>query len=214
MARVKQGNLVGVSGRVDNMILYTKKKETFMRKVSTKEPPPRSEAQKTQNTRLSSVVTLYQSIKNTLLDEAWRMEASRQDILSGYNLFVRMNLKAYSKNYTVGDFMLLTLSAGTLQLPFQLRQREITPGTCSLGWEASPWMPTPRISDKLMAAVIYDNEPYRVEIIENTGATRYDGEATFPLSSPGASEAHVYCFFTNKDTSNFTNSVYFNVKLS
>lgn len=193
------------------MIIYQIGNKTYARKAPSYDGSEGSESRSIQNTRLSSVVTLYQSVKGTCMETAWRLEAKRLNLKSGYNYFVKTNLNAYSNDYTVGDFALLTLSVGQLQQPFHLRQQEAPAGTLSLAWEATPWLGSRRGKDKLCMAVIHDNEPFRVELAESTGFTRLDGEAILQLGRPGSREAHVYCFFANEEQTLFTNSVYFNV---
>ena len=98
-------------------------------------------------------------------------------------------------------------------MPFHFRQQDAPEGILSINWETTPWILDRRNKDELVLAVIYDNEPFRVQIIENTGITRTDGIANIPLEQPDATEAHVYAFFTNADRDSFTNSLYYKVKL-
>lgn len=210
---IVSGPLKNARGRHENMIIYQVGDKTYARQVPSYDGNKDSETRTIQNTRMSSVVTLYQSIKGTFAEIAWRIEARRLLLKSGYNYFVKTNLNAYSNNYTVGDFALLFMTVGQLQIPFNLRRQESPVGTLALTWEVSPWMGKRREKDRLGIAVIYDNEPFRVEFIESTGITRQEGEATLQFGRPGASAAHVYCFFMNETQSEFTNSMYFNVSM-
>ncbi len=213
MVEIKSGLLKNAHGRYDGMVIFQKGKKTFGRSLPSYDGNSGSPTRARQNARLSSAVTHYQAIKNTFLYHAWRMEATRREIVSGYNLFLKSNISAYNTDYTVGDFTLLTFILGTLPVPFQMRQQESPAGVLSITWEASPWSNDRRNKDKLSFAVVYDNEPFRVEIIENTGITRFDGEAIIPFARAGAREAHVYAFFTTEKKDAFSNNVYFNVKL-
>ena len=213
MVEIKSGALLGAHGRYQGMVVFQKGNKTYGRALPSFDGNADSPSRKVQNARLAAAVTHYQTIKETFLYHAWRMEASRREVISGYNLFLKENIKAYNTDYTVGDFRLLTLVAGALQVPFRMQQQEAPAGVLSITWEASPWVSRQRNKDAFMLAVIYDDEPFRVEIIENTGITRLDGTATIPLAKAGAKEAHVYAFFTNEARDAFTNNVYFNVKL-
>lgn len=213
MVEIKSGALLGAHGRYQGMVVFQKGNKTYGRALPSYDGNADSPSRKVQNARLAAAVTHYQTIKETFLYHAWRMEATRREVISGYNLFLKENIKAYNTDYTVGDFRLLTLVAGALQVPFQMQQQEAPAGVLSITWEASPWVSRQRNEDAFMLAVIYDDEPFRVEIIENTGITRLDGTATIPLAKAGAGEAHVYAFFTNEKRDAFTNNVYFNVKL-
>lgn len=213
MVEIKSGALLGAHGRYQGMVVFQKGNKTYGRALPSYDGNADSPSRKVQNARLAAAVTHYQTIKETFLYHAWRMEATRREVISGYNLFLKENIKAYNTDYTVGDFRLLTLVAGALQVPFRMQQQEAPAGVLSITWEASPWVSRQRNEDAFMLAVIYDDEPFRVEIIENTGITRLDGTATIPLVKAGAGEAHVYAFFTNEKRDAFTNNVYFNVKL-
>ena len=94
-----------------------------------------------------------------------------------------------------------------------MRRQEAPAGTLSLTWEPAPWSNYRRNRDELALAVIYDHEPFRVEIIDHTGITREDGMAAITLEQPLAREAHVYAFFVNTTRDGFSNSTYFNVPL-
>ena len=213
MVEIKSGALLGAHGRYQGMVIFQKGKKTYGRALPSYDGNADSPSRKVQTARLAAAVTHYQTIKETFLYHAWRMEATRREVISGYNLFLKENIKAYNTDYTVGDFRLLTLIPGALQVPFRMQQQEAPAGVLSITWEASPWVSRQRNKDTFMLAVIYDDEPFRVEIIENTGITRLDGTATIPLAKAGAGKAHVYAFFTNEARDAFTNNVYFNVKL-
>ncbi|HJA16068.1 MAG TPA: hypothetical protein H9796_13485 [Candidatus Butyricimonas faecavium] len=213
MVEIKSGLLKNARGQYDGMVIYQKGKKTFGRKFPSYDGNAGSPTRFQQNTRLSSVVTLYQSVKNTFLTYSWNREANNRNIASGYNLFVKENIKAFDTAYNVGDFALLQFTLGDLQIPFHLQQQETPEGIFSITWETIPYGHNRRNRDELVLAVIYDNEPFRVQIIENTGITRNIGIANIPLEQPEATEAHVYAFFTNSDRDSFTNSRYFKVKL-
>lgn len=213
MVEIKSGALKDAKGKYKGMVIFQKGKKTFGRALPSYDGNAGSPTRAAQNARLAAVVTLYQSIKETYLCHAWRMEATRKEISSGYNLFISTNLQAYGTDCTVGDFQLLHLTRGVLQTPFQLRRQEAPAGTLSLTWEPAPWSNYHRNRDELALAVIYDHEPFRVEIIDHTGITREDGSAAITLEQPLAREAHVYAFFVNTTRDGFSNSTYFNVPL-
>ncbi|MCQ4874456.1 DUF6266 family protein [Butyricimonas paravirosa] len=210
MVHFKSGIFKDANGTYKNMIIYQMRGETYGRKKPSYDGNAGSPTREVQNSRMTSVVTLFQSIKHTFLVNSWRSDALRNKISSGYNYFVKKNIKAFGDNYNVGDFTQLTLCVGTLQTPFGMKQQPSSARTCSLTWETAPWMLQRRGKDQLIAAVIYEDEPFRVEIITNTGATRQDGEATFSVDRSDVRNVHVYCFFANEDRDLFSESVYFN----
>lgn len=213
MVEIKSGLLKDAHGQFDGMVIYHKRGKTFGRKLPSYDGNVDSPIRARQNARLSSVVTLYQSVKNTFLVYSWNREANNRDISSGYNLFVKENINAFDTDYNVGDFALLKFTLGDLQTPFQFRQQEAPEGILSITWDTAPWICDRRNKDELVLAVIYDNEPFRVQIIENTGITRNDGIANILLDQTNATEAHIYTFFTNADRDSFSNSLYYKIKL-
>lgn len=213
MAEIKSGLFKSAHGRHGGVVLYQRNGKTFSRNLPSYDGNAGSVTRAQQNTRLSSVVTLYQSVKKTFLVYSWNREANRHNIISGYNLFVKENIKAFAPDYTVGDFALLKFTLGDLQIPFHFRQQPGPEGVFSVTWACNPQENARRNEDSLMLVVIYDNEPFRIEIIENTGITRSDGKACIPLAQTEAENAHVYAFFTNQNRDSFTESLYFQVKL-
>lgn len=115
MAEIKSGLFKDARGRHCGVVLYQRKGKTFSRNLPSYDGNAGSPTWAQQNTRLSSVVTLYQSVKKTFLVHSWNREANRQNIVSGYNLFVRENIRAYAPDYNVGDFALLKFTLGNLQ---------------------------------------------------------------------------------------------------
>jgi len=213
MAEIKSGLFKDASGRHAGVVLYQKRGKTFSRNLPSYDGNAGSPTRAQQNTRLSSVVTLYQSVKKTFLVHSWNREANRQNIVSGYNLFVRENIRAYAPDYNIGDFALLKFTLGDLQIPFHLRQQTAPEGVFSITWDFNPWEHARRNRDELMLVIIYENDPFRIQIIENTGIMRIDGKAYIPLAQTDAGNAHVYAFFTNRERDSFTGSCYFQVKM-
>ena len=114
MVEIKSGLLKDAHGRHDGMVIYHKRGKTFGRKLPSYDGNVDSPIRARQNARLSSVVTLYQSVKNTFLVYSWNREANNRDISSGYNLFVKENINAFDTDYNVGDFALLKFTLGDL----------------------------------------------------------------------------------------------------
>ena len=155
MVEIKSGALLGAHGRYQGMVIFQKGKKTYGRALPSYDGNADSPSRKVQNARLAAAVTHYQTIKETFLYHAWRMEATRREVISGYNLFLKENIKAYNTDYTVGDFRLLTLVPGALQVPFRMQQQEAPAGVFSITWEASPWVSRQRNKDTFMLCLLY-----------------------------------------------------------
>ena len=214
MGKVTSGEMKGVSGRMGEIIYYNVDGKTYTRKMPAATRAGSTPDKMLQHARMEAVVTLYRSVKATLLETAWRMAAKQEKTRTGYHLFVKRNINAYTDGYQVGDFGLLTLSAGRLPIPYRWRQEAAEAGQLVSHWDTVMPLAGGNETDRLMAAVIYDDEPFRVEIIRETGYTRADGSATIPLTSTTAREAHVYCFFVNREEDAFSRDVYFHVQLA
>ena len=213
MGEIKSGNLKGASGRIGDLIYYNVNGKTYTRRAPVNGKAGTTLDKEVQRSRMRAVGMLYQAVKTTPLVDAWRMAATREHTKTGYHLFVKRNINVFSDDYCVGDFRLLSLSVGQLPVPFQWREKEGKANSCSMQWNS--YYPTPggKGTDRLHAAVIFDNEPYRVEWIGETGYKRSDGEAEIPLEHSSAREAHVYCFFVNEEGDSFSDGVYFHVNL-
>lgn len=171
MVQIKSGVLKEANGTYKNMVVYQMRSKTYGRGKPSYDGNADSPTRKIQNIRMASVVTFFQTIKNTFLTDSWRSDAHRNGVSSGYNYFVKKNFKAFGDNYDIGDFSLLTLCMGTLQTPFGMKKQSSSSGTCTITWDTTPWMLQRRNKDQLIAAVIYEDEPFRIEIITDTGAT-------------------------------------------
>ena len=62
-----------------------------------------------------------------------------------------------------------------------------------------------------MVAVVFDDDPYRVVMLDGVNARRKDECALLVLPEGDWKEAHLYCFFGTDDRKRFSPSVYFKV---
>ena len=93
MVEIKSGALLGAHGRYQGMVIFQKGKKTYGRALPSYDGNADSPSRKVQNARLAAAVTHYQTIKETFLYHAWRMEATRREVISGYNLFLKQSVQ-------------------------------------------------------------------------------------------------------------------------
>ena len=94
MAEVKMTWLDYIKGRFHGVVFYNRKGRTYLRKAPG-EYKPATVWQKRQRNRLREVSVFYSIIRQTCLKQIWAKAAEGMS-MSGMNLFVKMNIGAFS----------------------------------------------------------------------------------------------------------------------
>ncbi len=114
MGKIGQGILGGVSGTVGNAIGGSWKGIDYIRIKPDHHNDANTEKQIQHRAKFSAVVALAKSIKTKIIKPVWDQLAVK---MSGYNLFVKENIKAFDVDGAVSDYSLLTFSNGNVSLP-------------------------------------------------------------------------------------------------
>ena len=159
MASLKDSLLDGMSGKLDKYIIYQVGNETFIRKRPKKVSNPKSEKQQMQRAKLPGAQTMYKALEGSLLKEICNLAARYNEKRSGYHWFLGKNMNLFGANNYI-DYSRLEFSDGSQQLPFGTTMKQPQPNTVELHWTDNSSSITAQSTDRLMVAVIFDNEPY------------------------------------------------------
>lgn len=201
----------GASGKAGNLIFYTVNGKTYFRLCPGHYSDPRSAKQLLQRQRLICAQTLFQSVKKCLLYDALNIAAKQQKRRSGYHLFLKLNTNAFGSDDSI-DYSLLSFCRGNLQLPFNFRLTGSNNRQAEFVWNNHDEQTTARESDRLIAAAVLPDEPYRVVLLPEVSALRRDEYAAVPLNGDIRRDVHLYCFFARQDLQSFSDDRYFYIK--
>lgn len=209
MATVGSSALKGLSGRIGDQIFYVVDGKTFVRQAPDRIAYSRTPAQHLQRWRQNCVQTMFRSVKGTLLQKAAGEAARLSGTPSGYHLFLSRNMNAFGLDDYI-DYSKLCFGGMGLQLPDDLRLVVTEGRQLHFTWKKGVEVSTASLTDSLVVAAIFPDEPYRLELVGVSGVTR--GQCGAELSF-GAVEGDIqlYCFFMNREMTSFSPDRYFKV---
>ena len=217
MARMKRpvGDLV--SGKIGNVVFFTRKDQSFVRSAPQRKKTEWTPEQQLHRKRFSQAVGLWRKLKNGMVPQIWNL-GSKQ--MNGYALFMKANMPAFGVDGTLLDPKLLQLSVGKLSLPQKLEAKkgegegggEGEGLTIEVSWQNDPLLSAVRLQDELMAISSVDGQYAEVKA---TGIKREAIGGLFELPAFPMPQApgpmHLYLFFASTNRKGFTGSVCFEV---
>lgn len=210
MAEVKLGFGGGISGKYGDFVFYQMGGKTYMRRRPRRKEGACTERQAGQRSKMSGAMVMYRFVRESGLARVFAAWAKETGARSGYNLFLSRNMNAFGPECYV-DYGLLTLSGGGLQLPNELELGGLEGLRATFSWMDNTAGVTARADDRMLAAVVTDDEPYCVVVAGETEGTRKEGVGSVALPEGDWAVAHVYLFFGTADGAMFSPSVYFKI---
>lgn len=206
MAIVKSSLFPKVSGRLGNTILYEVGGQLRHRSLPGRYHDQKSPEQTAQRTKVKSIAKLYHHLSLQLL-VYWKQLAIGS-ICSGYNLFMRENIRHLSAEGEIVDFSLLKICKGELLLPEEMSAKITAEGKLKLNWE----MPvgSDQYTSYLQIAAYTPTKTMnpKIRILESTTVRKeakgYEYEIPAGLETP----AHFYAFFKSRYTNDVSDSCY------
>ncbi len=213
MGILDESMLVGASGKIDGYVVYKVGKKTYARKSPRTIANPRTGGQTAQRSKLPGAQTMHRAARGSVLEQVYTIVAREEERLSGYHWFLHANMNVFGVDDYV-DYPRLMLTAGSLQLPFGMRQVAADAGQLEVAWQDNSSTVTAQSTDRLMVAAIFDNEPYQPVVLENVRGCRADGKGCVYLPEGEWTEAHLYCFFGTVDGKRYSPCMYFSIRKS
>jgi hypothetical protein len=196
-----------VSGRIGNVVFYTRNGVNYVRAAPDRKKDSWSPQQLLHRQRFSKASFLWSQLKKTKVAPIWNLAAER---MNGYAMFMKANMPAYALDGSIIDPKMLKLSTGKLHLPMDLEASRESVGSSviKVSWKNDPNLKGKRLVDELMA-VSATNGHYSA--LTSTGLLRRAQSGSFTLPAKPADATHVYLFFASQDGLDYTESVCFEV---
>lgn len=194
-------------GALGNIVIYKVGDQIRVRGRAGKYKDRKSPEQMAHRSKVKTIAKLYHHLDLQLIIY-WK-QLTTGTPLSGYNLFMKENIRKITDEGTIADFSLFRISKGVLPLPLQI-EAEITPEKkIRIEWEVQSKTGLMG-SDSLQLAVYTpakkDNP--KIRIIELPPVSREAGHYEFQLPDTIQNPAHYYAFFKSKYTNDISDSCY------
>jgi len=205
MARMKRNIGDLVSGRIGNIVFYTRNGVNYVRAAPDRKKDSWSPQQMLHRQRFSKASYLWSQLKKTNVAPIWNLASER---MNGYASFMKANMPDYALDGSIIDPKMIKISTGKLHLPLDLEAARQTAGssTIEVSWKNDPNMKGKRLEDELMAVSAVDGH-YSAMI--STGLLRSAQNGSFTLPVWPANVTHVYLFFASEDRLDYTESLCF-----
>lgn len=196
-----------ISGKIGNTIFYQVGPDTRVRSTPAEYSDAKTPEQMDCRSQFMVAIHFYRHMVTTPLREVWRVAAGGMSA-SGYNFFMKLNMKVFKPDGKIADFSRLQLAVGMMQEVNNLRGEVDDRDVVTLMWEENAGLAPARKNDTLMIVVLYGDRSFTPVFAETGGATRGDGMAMFRLERKRGTAAHLYCFFREKEGKAYSSSQY------
>lgn len=202
MAKFKGMPGMKLSGNIGGLVFVQVGDQTYVRRAPTRKKDSWSQKQQQHRARFKSFTGFYRSLRETVVKPIWNLSATKN--LTGYNLFMKANLPAFSSDGGHIDPALLHFSTGPLPLPRYLSAwRDVeSPATIEISWHTEIITRMEQPDDELLIAVRSNFQSFGP--IE-TGCLRKDGNCLFDVSEwESTSPLNLYLFFASADRTRYS----------
>lgn len=205
MAKVKDIFGTGISGKVGKVVFFQLNGQTFARALPRRRTQPGTPAQELNRRRFREMQKFSQQFKFVLIPQVWNLASKT---LSGHQLFISTNNKAFALDGAVIDPRLIKLSVGKLNLPSNMMVKRQQAGSrvVQVSWVEEYYNGGMPYWDELLA--ISSGEGFYSEI-KNTGIRRGDQQGSFELPAMEVEATHLYLFFGSLERAKYTESMCF-----
>ena len=191
-------NVLDMRGQVGELVVCKRGKTSYVRRNVEKIKSPASRMQESMRRRWKVAIRFYQQ-----LPEGVRrvLNGAARDCgeWSGYNFFLKENLKVLTEDGEITDLGLLQFSAGTRARVGSLEGRRTEEGRVELWWDNSPMTDEEEGEDRLVVVAVAENRMFSPEEVKGVDAAREDGFARFSLDNMEGRKEHLYCCFVSPD---------------
>ena len=212
-----------LSGRIGNMIYYTRNGKTYARRAAIPgkkrkwETEGRHERNVAASNRFAVMQRMYSAFARKVSADIWRIAARAEGKMAA-NLFHSENFACIDGQGRMANPEAFRFTEGELTLPPGLRVRRAEPpasgepadeGWWEVAWEAEEEWSLAAATDRLMAGVLYATDPLTPCPAAETSGRRGDGHGRFRLDPEAGLPAHVYLYFAREDGTAYSPSRHF-----
>ena len=201
MAKIKNGLLGMISGKLGPIVVATRGDTTYVRSAPNYTEKSWTESQVKVRDRFRTVSWFCKQYKQNLIKPIWNLLPGNA---SGYHQFLGRNIKAFDLEGKSKDLAQLCFSEGTLPAPF-MAKAERQPGQITVTWQDDSGNSRLRQSDELWYMAVNEGDfPVNTEITGpyQTAVTRNQMQAVIP--NAGESIVGLYLFFAASDRTGFS----------
>lgn len=211
MAIILSKLATGLKGKIGNFVFYQVGDQLRMRGYGKPQRTDWSPSQQLQQKRLSTAVAFYRANDATPLPQIWREAASKMTC-SGYNLFMKANMAAFSADHRILDYSLLHVSEGTLEAPPALRVTAYGEGEVHVAWANLLPATEECMSDRLHALWLATDGTFTLHAAALPVVRRGEGKTVLPIAEAGRKEMHLYLYFSDEEEKRFSKDRYFHLE--
>ena len=207
MAKMKRNIGDLVSGRIGNVVFYTRNGVNYVRAAPDRKKDSWSPQQLLHRQRFSKASYLWSQLKKTKVAPIWNLSDER---MNGYACFIKANMPAYALDGSIIDPKMIKISMGKLHLPMDLEavREAAVSDVITISWKNDPNLKGKRLDDELMAVSAADGH---YSALTPTGLLRSAKNGTFTLPVKPVDATHMYLFFASQDGLDYTESVCFEI---
>lgn len=210
MSTISSPLFTEAKGSIGEVIIYTVKRKVRIRSKPAQYKDKKSNKQVAQRSRMKGTTRLYQELDWTF-QAAWRERTKDMD-MSGYNLFVKENIKNVVSEDCLVDPSLLKISTGALTLPEKFTLSREENGDFLLSWDLdSKGMDGIHYDDQLQIGVYgrYASDGVmEISHIKEAIPYRSACQCRFQLPEDKEGTLHLYACFKCPYTNEYSDSVY------
>lgn len=196
MAKLSQGILGGISGKIGNIVGSSWKGIAVIKTKPLSVANPRTASQVAQRNSMTGIVKLSVSVLSTIIKPLWDRAAQ---YMSGYNAFVKENIGNVDEDGIV-DCDNVIFSKGKMQpTPMVSLTADISDGEVNASWENDTGEGYKLSTDEAFAVCM--NMQRQTVTVTSAEFTRATGSVTLgiPTGTLTGDECHVYLMFRRAD---------------
>lgn len=197
-------------GSIGELIIYTVKKKVRIRSKPAQYKDKKSKKQVAQRSSMKGTIRLYQMLDWAFMP-SWRERTKDMD-MSGYNLFIKENIKNVVSEDCLVDPALLKISVGDLPIPKKFTLSKEENGDFVLCWDLDGEnIDCMHYDDQLQIGVYgrdADNKEMEISYLKNVIPYRSACQCRFQLPEDKEGTLHLYACFKCPYTNEYSDSVY------
>ena len=208
MARVSGGTDGSISGAIGAVVFYKMRGKSYARKApGDRAKNSWSEGQRTYFTKFGKAAAYWRQSTPQAIKTIFDLAAEN---MTGYNLFLKTNLPAFSADGSEIDFEYMHLSAGKLPLPHHLRAQRVAgdPEKVEVTWTDDSENGLASSRDVLMMTVVRDGK-FTAPIA--TGVFRKQQSAVLQLPAGIGIIQGIYLSFASKERELYSADQWFGI---
>lgn len=210
MSTISSPLFTEAKGSIGEVIIYTVKRKVRIRSKPAQYKDKKSNKQVSQRSSMKGTTRLYQELDWTFRT-SWRERTKDMD-MSGYNLFVKENIKNVIAEDCLVDPAVLKISTGALPLPEKFVLQREENGDFLLSWDPDlKGMDGIHYDDQLQIGV-YGRYAWdgvmEISHLKEVMPYRSAGECRFQLPDDKIGTLHLYACFKCPYTNEYSDSVY------